>query len=116
MLRPHAQTVPSLLSARDWSRPPAIAVTPVRPLTCTGRDRPDAGGRPLPDRGRAVAVRAVATLRSCDLAPCPDRAVALEREGVETAARDRADAGEAAHLHRRRAVGGRAIAELPVEV
>jgi len=33
---PQAQTVPSLFSARLCSPPPAIAVTPLSPLTCTG--------------------------------------------------------------------------------
>ena len=31
-----AHTVPSALTARLWSSPPAMAVIPVRPLTCTG--------------------------------------------------------------------------------
>src|SRR5467141_1843405 len=36
LFHPHAQTVPSVFSARLCSSPPAIAVTPVIPLVCTG--------------------------------------------------------------------------------
>src|SRR5437879_5790835 len=35
-LFPQAQTVPSLFSARLWPPPPAMATTPLRPLTATG--------------------------------------------------------------------------------
>src|SRR3712207_4790474 len=38
-LLPHAQTEPSWRSARVWPRPAATAVTPSRPLTCTGPAR-----------------------------------------------------------------------------
>src|SRR6185437_7377913 len=34
---PHAQTVPSLLSAIEWSAPALTIVAPARPFTCTGR-------------------------------------------------------------------------------
>src|SRR6202011_3354456 len=35
-LPPHAETVPSDFTARLWLKPPAMAVTPLRPLTRTG--------------------------------------------------------------------------------
>src|SRR5207245_2034631 len=54
---PHATTVPSLSSARLWSRPAETALTPLRPLTGTGTSL--ASVPPLPSCPSKLAPQAM---------------------------------------------------------
>src|SRR6516225_6545417 len=66
---PHAQTVPSLLSARLYSAPPATAVTPLKLCTCTGDGRKLVGfpspSWPSPFPPQAQTVPSLFSARLC---------------------------------------------------
>src|SRR5664280_2292688 len=90
-----AQTVPSPRSAYPARAPPATAVTPVSPATCTGVLE-------------SVVVPFPAGRSSCS--PGPDGAVAAQRVPGESAAGDGGGTGEPGDLHRGAGVRGAVVA------